>query len=198
MEKTASENILELKNISKSFPGVKALSDVSFAIRRGEIHVIAGENGAGKSTLMKILSGSYQRDGGEIVVDGISLENNSIRSAEEHGIAIIYQELNLMRNLTVAENLFVGRHPLKSGTVDWRKMRSDAEALLKKLAIPIADVNARVRTLSIAQQQMIEIAKAVSRDVKLVIMDEPTSSLTAKETDMLFNIMRDLKPAVWP
>ena len=113
MEKTASENILELKNISKSFPGVKALSDVSFAIRRGEIHVIAGENGAGKSTLMKILSGSYQRDGGEIVVDGISLENNSIRSAEEHGIAIIYQELNLMRNLTVAENLFVGRHPLK-------------------------------------------------------------------------------------
>lgn len=193
MEKTASENILELKNISKSFPGVKALSDVSFAIRRGEIHVIAGENGAGKSTLMKILSGSYQRDGGEIVVDGISIENNSIRSAEEHGIAIIYQELNLMRNLTVAENLFVGRHPLKSGTVDWRKMRSDAEALLKKLAIPIADVNARVRTLSIAQQQMIEIAKAVSRDVKLVIMDEPTSSLTAKETDMLFNIMRDLK-----
>lgn len=193
MEDRARENILELKNISKSFPGVKALSDVSFTVRKGEIHVIAGENGAGKSTLMKILSGSYQRDSGEIIIDGVAIGHNSIKEAEEHGIAIIYQELNLMKNLTVAENLFVGRQPLKSGLVNWRQIQSDARSMLAKLAIPISDVNAKVRTLSIAQQQMVEIAKAVGRDMKLVIMDEPTSSLTTKETDMLFSIMRDLK-----
>ena len=193
MEKTAAENILELRNISKSFPGVKALSGVSFAVRRGEIHVIAGENGAGKSTLMKILSGSYQRDEGEIIIDGVKLEHNSIRIAEENGIAIIYQELNLMKNLTVAENIFVGRQPRTGKLVDWKRMREEARDLLDKLSIPIPDINARIRELSIAQQQMVEIAKAVGRDVKIVIMDEPTSSLTNKETDMLFNIMRDLK-----
>lgn len=193
METRYSDDILELRNISKSFPGVNALKNINFTVKKGEIHALAGENGAGKSTLMKILAGSYQRDSGDIVIDGKNIIQNSISIAEENGIAIIYQELNLMNNLSVAENLCVGKQPKRHGIVDWVAINREADDLVKKLRLPITDVSAKVRSLSLAHQQMVEIAKAVGKNAKLVIMDEPTSSLTANETAMLFRIMRDLK-----
>ena len=183
--------ILELQGISKSFPGVQALDHVSFGVRRGEVLALAGENGAGKSTLMKILSGSYRKDAGTIVFDGKEVEIDSPKTAERLGLSIIHQELNVMQNLTAAENIYLGRQPRRHGVIDWKKMNADAAALFARLGIDL-DVTARAGSLSIAQQQMVEIAKAVSFDAKLVIMDEPTSSLTAQETNILLEIIRGL------
>ncbi len=188
----STENILKLTKINKAFPGVKALTDVDLTLRKGEVLALVGENGAGKSTLMKILSGAYKRDSGTIEYDGREVEIHSPKQSEELGISIIYQELNLIQRITVAENIFLGRYPLKWGAVQWDKMRQDARALLQGLGIEM-NVNAMLRDLSLAQQQIIEIVKAVSINARVVIMDEPTSSLSHSETEILFRIIRMLK-----
>lgn len=185
-------NILEVKGISKSFPGVKALSQVDFSVRKGEILALAGENGAGKSTLMKILSGSYTKDEGEIWFDGQAVDISSPRAAERMGLSIIHQELSVFANVTVAENIYMGRQPRKAGIIDWPRMNRDAEALFARLGIAM-NVKRKVRGMSVAEQQMVEIARALSYDAKVVIMDEPTSSLTTKEAELLFAMMEDLR-----
>lgn len=184
--------ILSVNNVTKCFPGVKALTDVNFSLNKGEVHALIGENGAGKSTLMKILSGAYKKDCGTIVLDGKQVEISSPKHAELLGISIIYQELNLIQSISVAENVYLGRFPTKGKIISWRKMQKDAKALFDSFDIDM-DVKTKVRDLSLAQQQIVEIIKAVSIDAKIVIMDEPTSSLTAHETDVLFNIIRTLK-----
>ncbi|MBQ6374114.1 MAG: sugar ABC transporter ATP-binding protein [Clostridia bacterium] len=185
-------DILRLTGVNKSFPGVKALTDVHFSLRRGEVHALVGENGAGKSTLMKILSGAYKRDSGTIEFDGRKVEITSPKVAEQLGIAIIYQELNLIWRSSVAENVFLGRFPRKNGLIQWKQMYADAQALFDSFDIPM-DVRQNVRSISIAQRQIVEIIKAVSINAKVVIMDEPTSSLTSHETEVLFRIIRTLK-----
>ncbi|MBE6831938.1 MAG: sugar ABC transporter ATP-binding protein [Ruminococcaceae bacterium] len=188
----ALPDILTLKKVNKCFPGVKALVDVDFSLREGEVHALVGENGAGKSTLMKILSGAYKRDSGTIEICGEKVEITSPKQAEKLGISIIYQELNLIQRVTVAENVFLGRYPKKCGLVQWQKMNEDTKALFDGFGIKI-DVEAVLRNISLAQQQIVEIIKAVSINAKVVIMDEPTSSLTSQETEVLFNIIRTLK-----
>ena len=184
---------LELRGVSKEFPGVKALKEVSFTINKGEVHALIGGNGAGKSTLMKILSGAYTKNAGTIIVDGQETEIGNPNVAEALGITIIYQELNLVQSLTVAENIFIGRHPKTSAnTIDWQSMNQQAAQLLEEFEIDIAP-QTTVRSISIAQQQMVEIIKAVSKNARLVIMDEPTSSLTSKEITVLFRMIRRLK-----
>ncbi len=185
-------NILVLKQVCKEFPGVKALNNVDFSLRKGEVHALVGENGAGKSTLMKILSGAYAKDNGTIEFDGKEVEIPSPKASEKLGIAIIYQELNLINRISVAENVFLGRAPKKNGVIHWKKMYKDAKELFNSFDINI-DVSKFARDFSIAQQQIIEIIKAVSINAKVVIMDEPTSSLTENETQILFKIIRSLK-----
>lgn len=189
----ANEELITLKGICKEFPGVKALSNVSFSLRAGEIHGLVGENGAGKSTLMKILSGAYKKDSGTILVDGKETEIGSPHISEELGIAIIYQELNLFGNLSVAENIFLNRQPVRGGILDWRELNRKAQELFEQLGIHNIDVTQKVSRFSVAQQQLIEIAKAMSHNARVVIMDEPTSSLTEQETEILFRIMHRLK-----
>lgn len=186
------EEVLRLRQINKSFPGVKALSDVDLTLRKGEVHALVGENGAGKSTLMKIISGAYKRDSGTFWFDGQEIEQTSPKQSEKMGISIIYQELNLIERISVAENVFVGRYPLKGGLVQWGKMYKDAQALFDKYDLKI-NVHHLVRSLTMAQKQMVEIIKAVSINAKVIIMDEPTSSLAGKETEALFRIIERLK-----
>jgi len=185
-------NILVLKKVCKEFPGVKALDSVDFTLRKGEVHALVGENGAGKSTLMKILSGAYVKDSGTIEFDGNVVDIQSPKASEKLGIAIIYQELNLINRISVAENVFLGRAPKKNGVIQWKKMYKDAKALFNSFDINL-DVSKCAREFSIAQQQIIEIIKAVSINARVVIMDEPTSSLTDNETQILFRIIRSLK-----
>lgn len=185
-------NILKLTKINKAFPGVKALTDVDLTVRKGEVLALVGENGAGKSTLMKILSGAYKKDSGTIEFNGKSVDIHSPKQSEELGISIIYQELNLIQRVTVAENVFLGRYPIKLGAVQWKKMRDDARKLFEDLGIDI-NVRAMLRELSLAQQQIVEIVKAISINAKVVIMDEPTSSLSNNETEILFRIIKMLK-----
>ncbi len=183
--------VLSMRNISKSFPGVKALQNVDFTLRKGEIHALMGENGAGKSTLIKVITGVYPKDGGQIFVDGFEGEV-SIRSpqdAQNHGISTVYQEITLCPNLTVAENMFIGRD---KGAVKWKDMERRAGALLDNLGIP-ARPKQQLGSCSLAVQQMVAIARAVDTDCKVLILDEPTSSLDDKEVAMLFKLMRDLK-----
>ena len=189
----ANDELITPKGICKEFPGVKALSNVSFSLCAGEIHGLVGENGAGKSTLMKILSGAYKKDSGTILVDGKETEMGSPQISEELGIAIIYQELNLFGNLSVAENIFLNRQPVKGGILDWRELNRKAQELFEQLGIHNIDVTQKVSRFSVAQQQLIEIAKAMSHNARVVIMDEPTSSLTQQETEILFRIMHRLK-----
>ncbi|TAH64732.1 MAG: sugar ABC transporter ATP-binding protein [Anaerolineaceae bacterium] len=186
------EDILRLTKICKSFPGVKALSDVNLTIKKGEVHALVGENGAGKSTLMKTISGAYKKDEGSIWFDGRDVEVTSPKQSELMGISIIYQELNLIERISVAENVFIGRYPLKSGFVQWGKMYKDAQALFDEFDLKI-DARRLVRSLTMAQKQMVEIIKAVSINAKVIIMDEPTSSLSTKETESLFKIINKLK-----
>jgi ribose transport system ATP-binding protein len=186
-------NILEMKGISKHFYGVQALSEVDLTVEKGEVHVLVGENGAGKSTLMKILSGAYQRDSGEIFFDGEKLELSSPLAAQEKGISIIYQEFNLIPGLSVAENIYLGREPQKkSGLVDWKKLYNNTQDVLNKLK---ANINPKilVSQLSVAEQQFVEIAKALSFGSKLIIMDEPSATLTPREIEKLFNVIDNLK-----
>lgn len=186
------ENILKLTQINKSFPGVKALSDVNLTVKKGEVHALVGENGAGKSTLMKIISGAYKKDSGTVWFDGKEIENTTPKQSEMMGISIIYQELNLIERISVAENVFIGRYPMKHGMVQWKKMYQDAQKLFDEYELKM-DAHSLVRSLTMAQKQMVEIIKAVSINAKIIIMDEPTSSLSGKETESLFRIIRKLK-----
>lgn len=186
--------ILEMKHISKSFPGVKALDNARLDVRRGEVHVLLGENGAGKSTLMKVLSGVYTKDEGEVFFEGNPVEIHGVADAQRLGISMIHQELNMLPARTVAQNIYLGREPVKNQwmrNIDEKKMLQDSEELLKKLGVEL-DPNTEVKEISIAQQQMVEVAKALSNDTKVLIMDEPTSSLTQREIDALFRIVRSL------
>ncbi|MEZ0536735.1 xylose ABC transporter ATP-binding protein [Caldicellulosiruptoraceae bacterium PP1] len=189
-----SEYILEMEHIIKDFPGVRALNDVTFKVKKGEIHALVGENGAGKSTLMKILSGAYPFGTyeGDIYIEGKKQQFKTIKDSEHAGISIIYQELTLVKYMTVGENIFLGEEPTKNGFIDWNKVYSDSQALFNKLGIDI-DVYEKVMNLGIGQQQMVEIAKAISKNSKILILDEPTAALTEGETRQLFRILRDLK-----
>lgn len=184
--------LILMEGIDKSFPGVRALNQCHFDVNRGEVHALVGENGAGKSTLMKILAGIYQRDGGKIFYEGREVNFTSPKEALDAGIGIIHQELNLMPHLTVAENIFIGKEFTKGIFIDQNAINQEAEKLLKSLNLDI-DPRARVMDLSVAKQQMVEIAKALSYDSQLIIMDEPTSSLTDSEIEELFRFIRDLK-----
>lgn len=184
--------LLQLDNISKEFPGVKALSNVSFELRAGEVHAVCGENGAGKSTLMKIVSGVYQPTSGTILHKGRAVQYSSPLESEGAGIAIIHQELNLVPHLSIAENIYLAREPKRGWLVDRRKLYADSKACLARLGVDL-DPNMLVRGLSVAQCQMVEIAKALSLNAEVLIMDEPTSSLTEQETALLFKVMRDLR-----
>lgn len=189
------EKILEMKNISKAFYGVQALANVDFSVLRGETHILLGENGAGKSTLVKILSGAYHKDAGEIFFDGEPIEISTPLDAQRKGISIIYQEFNLIPGLSVAENIFLGREPVKGNKlINWRVLNEDAKAILDKLHADVSPT-ALVATLSVAEQQFVEIAKALSFGAKLIIMDEPSATLTPAEIDRLFAVIRDLKRA---
>ena len=184
--------LLTMKNIGISFPGVRALNQVNFTLRHGEIHALMGENGAGKSTLIKVLTGVYLSDEGSVAIDGEPVYIRSPSDARKQGVSTVYQEVNLCPNLTVAENLFLGYEPRKMGFIDWRKIYADAEELLKKLNIT-ADVKAQLDSCSIAIQQLIAIARAVMVDCKILILDEPTSSLDESEVQKLFTLMKQLK-----
>lgn len=188
----SGNEIVRMEHISKSFPGVQALNDVSFSLNSGEVMALLGENGAGKSTLMKVLSGIYERDEGDIYLFREKMTSYSQKIAREKGIAIIHQELNMCQHLTVAENMFLMREPVKYGMVDQKKMNKEAEKILSTLGVDISPT-ALTGSLAVSKQQMVEIAKALSMNAKVLIMDEPTSALTSKEIDDLFNIIRDLK-----
>ena len=185
--------ILQMKNIVKEFPGVKALDGVNLELYEGKIMGLMGENGAGKSTLMKVLSGVYKKDGGEILYKGKVEDIKDTKDAQEKGIAIIHQELNLIDDLTIGENVFLGREPKKAfGKIDWNKLHSDAQILLNKLNVKSSSKDL-LGSLSIGQKQMVEIAKALSLNAKIIIMDEPTDALTDKETESLFKVINELK-----
>ena len=185
--------ILEMKDIDKRFSGVHALKSVNLELREGEVHALMGENGAGKSTLMKVLCGIYKRDGGEVILFDEPVEFNTIKDSQEAGISIIHQELNMMNHLTVAQNIYIGREPMINGIyIDDKKMEQDAKALFDRIGVNI-DPGAILGTLTVGKQQMVEIAKAVSRDSKILILDEPTAALTQVEVEELFAIMRDLQ-----
>jgi ribose transport system ATP-binding protein len=186
------DELLRIEGIRKSFPGVVALDGVDFDLRRGEVHVLLGENGAGKSTLIKMLSGAYHPDEGRVLVDGREVHIRGAQDAERLGIATIYQEFNLVPDLTVAENIFLGRQPRRLGMIDRKRMEADAEVLLKRVGVNVSP-RARVRELGIARLQMVEIAKALSLDARVLIMDEPTAVLTSEEVDKLFAIVRRLR-----
>lgn len=187
--------VLTMRGINKTFPGVKALSGVDFTLRKGEIHALMGENGAGKSTLIKVLTGVYDFETGEIRVDGIEgpVINHSTQEAQQKGIATVYQEVNLCPNLTVAENLFIGREPRNAlGLIQWKKMNKMAQKIVDDLDIDI-DVTVTLENYSVALQQMVAIARAVDMDSKVLILDEPTSSLDDSEVEKLFKMMLRLK-----
>ncbi len=189
-----NEIVLSMRNISKTFPGVRALDHVDFKLRSGEIHALMGENGAGKSTLIKVLTGVEEFESGEIHISGVkgNLINHSPQEAQAHGISTVYQEVNLCPNLSVAENLFIGREPMRAGMIDWKTMNKKAKELLKSLDILI-DVTKALENYSIALQQMIAIARAVDMSAKVLILDEPTSSLDDYEVEKLFRLMNRLK-----
>ncbi|MBQ9503954.1 MAG: sugar ABC transporter ATP-binding protein [Lachnospiraceae bacterium] len=187
-----SDNIiLRMKKITKTFPGVKALSDVDLELNEGEVHALLGENGAGKSTLIKVLGGIYHADSGEIEINGKNVKINSVQDAEANGIAIIHQELVLVPYMSAAENIFLGRELGAGITVNLKAQEKEAQAVLDRLGMDI-DARSLVKDLSIAKQQMVEITKAVATNSRILVMDEPTSSISEKEVDNLFKIMRDL------
>jgi len=185
--------LLEMRHVSKTFPGTKALSDVQLKAWGGEVLALMGENGAGKSTLMKILSGAYQPDSGaEIIIDGQPVDITDPHKARAAGIAIIYQELSLAPNLSVAENIFLGREPHKNGLVDRAAMRESCRAVLERLGTTFT-ATTPVSILSIAEQQMVEIARALQAKSRILVMDEPTTALSSRETDRLFKLIRQLR-----
>ena len=188
------KTLLEMRNITKSFPGVKALDGVTFDLGGNEIHALVGENGAGKSTLIKILAGVYPHPeyGGQIVLEESERRFPNIRAAEQVGIAVIYQELSLVKDLSVAENIFLGREPRRFGVINWSELYSRAQKLLNELHLPI-DPRAPVRNLGIGQQQLVEIGKALSQEARILVLDEPTAALTDAEVETLFGILQGLR-----
>lgn len=188
----AKTPFLEMRGITKQFPGVLALNKVNLSVYPGKVLALVGENGAGKSTLMKVLSGVYKRDAGEIFIEGQQVEIASPLASRQMGISIIHQELSVLNNMDIAENIFVGREKKKNGFVDKKKQHEEAQLLLQRVGLTI-DTHTITRQLSTAQKQMVEVAKALSFNSKLIIMDEPTSSLTDKETAMLMDIIRKLR-----
>ena len=188
-----SNNVLvEIKDVSKHFPGVKALDHVSLSIRRGEVHALSGENGAGKSTLIKILTGVYTYDEGSIIFDGSPVAFKSTNESQKAGIGSVYQELNMIPYLSVAENIYIGDYPMGKTGIEWKELYENAQNQLDSLNIDV-DAKKQLNELSTAQQQMVSIVRAVSRDCKLIILDEPTSSLDTKEVKTLFSLVRQLK-----
>lgn len=187
-----NDNILEMVKIDKVFPGVKALDQVDFTVRRGEVHCLIGANGAGKSTLMKILSGAYKEDGGKITFDGKQLHWHGTEARRKEGISVIYQELSLFSELTVGENVYINNYPKKGGKIDWKKVYEDTQKLADSLNIRI-DAKARIADLNIGQRQLTEIMKAIACKAKLIVMDEPSSTLSKNEFQILVDVIRDLK-----
>ena len=185
--------VLQLKNITKEFPGVRALNKMQFDLRRGSIHALIGENGAGKSTLMKVLSGIYTPEGGTIILDGKEVKMHSPQDAEAKGVSIVHQELAVFGTTTVSENVFTTNPPKnKLGLIDYKKMHKEVRELLDTYGFTDVDETATLRNLSVGRQQLIEILRAVKKNAKVLILDEPTSALTEQETDVLFQIMRTL------
>lgn len=184
--------ILTMKGIDKSFPGVHALDHVDLEVRKGEVHALMGENGAGKSTLMKVLTGIYTKDSGKIIYEGKEVEFHNTREAQDAGIVIVHQELNMLGHLTVAQNIFFGREFKKGFAIDDKKMNEEAEKLFKKLNIDI-DPTETMSNLTVGKQQMCEIAKAISHEAKIIVFDEPSAALTEAEIEELFKIIRDLR-----
>ena len=189
----AEQALLEMRGICKYFPGVRALENVDFTLRSGEVHALVGENGAGKSTLIKVLTGVHPKDGGEIFMEGQPIAPTSPLDAQKHYISTVYQEVNLCPNLTVAENIFIGREPKKHGFIDWKAINQRSAQLLERLNLGHVDVTRTLDSYSVAVQQMIAIARAVDVQAKVLILDEPTSSLDENETQRLFDVVRKLK-----
>jgi len=188
-----SQKLLQMSGIEKRFAGVHALKGVDFELESGEVHALLGENGAGKSTLMKILAGIYPVDEGEIFIEGNKVSINSVKDAQAYGISIIHQEISLVPHLSVAENIFLGKEPVtKTGWIDWKRMIEETRKTLQQFGLELSP-DVQVKKLTVAQQQMIEIIKAVSFRAKMIVMDEPTSSLTEKEVEFLFQTIGHLK-----
>ena len=186
------EAILSMRDIDKSFPGVHALDHANLEVRRGEVHALMGENGAGKSTLMKVLTGIYSKDSGTIIYEGKEVEFHNPKEAQDAGIVIVHQELNMMSHLTVAQNIFIGREYMKGKFIDDARMNAEAKKLFDQLEIDI-DPTEKMGNLTVGKQQMCEIAKAISHQAKIIVFDEPSSALTEAEIDELFKIIRDLR-----
>src|SRR5262245_1343179 len=184
--------LLQIRGLSKTFPGVKALSNVDLTVRRGEIHALMGENGAGKSTLIKVLTGVYQRQSGDISLEGAPINPGSVEEAQRLGISTVYQEVNLIPYCSVAENICLGRQPTRAGVISWRQMRARAERALSRLDLDV-DVTEALSRYSIAVQQLVAIARALDISARLLILDEPTSSLDRHEVARLFAVMCQLK-----
>lgn len=188
------EVVVSMRHIHKSFPGVKALDDVQLTLREGEVMALLGENGAGKSTLMKILSGVYTRDSGELIIMGKTVENDfNTKKAQELGVAIIHQELNMCQHLTVAENMFLGRELIKNGHLDNKEMNRRAKEQLREMRIHDINPDTEMSQLPVGKQQMVEISKALMLNAKVLVMDEPSSALSNKEVDELFRIVKELR-----
>ena len=184
--------ILEMKNISKSFGKNTVLKGINLKVKPGSVMGLMGENGAGKSTMMKILFGIYSRDDGEIFLDGVPTKFNGPKNALENGVAMVHQELNQCLERNILDNLYLGRFPTRLGVIDEKRMEQEAISLFNRLGITV-DLKVPMRTMSVAQRQMVEIAKAVSYNAKVIVLDEPTSSLTEKEVKKLFNIVSELR-----
>ncbi|MDY0974855.1 sugar ABC transporter ATP-binding protein [Massilia sp. CFBP9012] len=189
---TTALPVLDVSGIHKQFPGVKALSDAGLRLYPGEVHTLMGQNGAGKSTLIKVLTGVYQPERGSIVLDGERIEPRSTQHAQDLGISTVYQEVNLCPNLSVAENIFIGRYPRRFGMIDWRRMRRDAAELLARLQVNV-DVSQPLASYPLAIQQMVAIARALNISAKVLILDEPTSSLDEAEVQLLFSVLKNLR-----
>ena len=192
MEPSSERLILEIKGLSKAFPGVKALESVGFSVREGEVHALVGENGAGKSTLIKILSGAYQKDSGEVIFEGKSITSQNPHHAQQLGISTIYQEFNLAPNLSVTENILTGQLPMRGIVVDWSEAKRRATEILQRLGVTMR-MDQPVGKLPVADKQLIEIAKALAHQSRLLIMDEPSAVLGDKEMEKLYQVVRSLK-----
>ena len=186
--------ILEMQHITKEFPGVKALNDVTFKVRRGEIHALVGENGAGKSTLMKVLSGVYAHNTyqGDVIVNGETRKFSNMRDSEDAGIAIVYQELNTVKNLPIYENIFLGRELLRHGIIDRNKQIRCARELMERVGLA-EEPTTNIADIGVGKQQLVEIAKALNKDAKVLILDEPTASLTEADADNLLKLLGRLR-----
>src|SRR3712207_953702 len=184
--------LLQMEGIRKVFSGVVALDSVNFRLERGEVHALVGENGAGKSTLIKIMTGAYHRDGGRVLLEGREVNFRTPEEAQAHGVVAVYQEVNLLAFRTVAENIFLGREPRRLGLINWKRMNADAGAILERLGLDI-DPRATLGSLNIALRQMVAIARGVSFGARVVVLDEPTSSLTEHEVSILYDVVRRLK-----